>query len=417
LISTHSVRFPMSLRLFCILSLFLIAACQPTPPPEAVLSTPVDALPVRLERDAPDLIPTPLPDALIAEADADYLLLANLYARTIPSVVNIEAEIGDLKTTDTSRGSGFVYDDQGHLITSAHVIKGAKRIRVTFNDGTVLEATLVGMDTYSDLAVIRVSVAVDRLRPLTMADSGGVRVGQRAIAIGNPFGLSGSMSVGIVSGIGRMLRSAALIDNEALPGFQNPDIIQTDTPINPGNSGGPLLNSQGEVIGVTTAIRTESGVFQGVGFAVPARTVQRIVPQLIKNGRVDYPWLGLIVMPEENGYGVSGLADSLRLPVSGGVLVRGVTLASPADQAGLQGGREIVEVRGQAVCAGGDIIVAVNDSVVRTMDDLMAYVIAYTEPGDIVSLRIVRGGQTYDVPVTLQARPNAGDSSVRDCEG
>jgi S1-C subfamily serine protease len=262
-----------------------------------------------------------------------------------------------------------------------------------------------------------VSVGAEQLLPLTIADSGDVRVGQRAIAIGNPFGLSGSMSVGIVSGIGRMLRSAALIDQEALPGFQNPDIIQTDTPINPGNSGGPLLNSQGKVIGVTTAIRTESGVFQGVGFAVPARTMQRIVPQLIKDGRVDYPWLGLIVMPEENGYGVSGLADALSLPVSGGVLVRGVTLDSPADQAGLKGGHEIVEVRGQAVCVGGDIIVAVNDSVVRSMDDLMAYVIAYTEPGDTVALRIVRGSQTYDVPVTLKARPTDGNGAVRDCEG
>jgi 2-alkenal reductase len=362
-------------------------------------------------------IPTRVPDTVITEADAEYLLLSNLYERTIPSVVNIEAELGDLKTTDVSRGSGFVYDLRGHLLTSAHVIKGAKRIRVTFDDGSVTEADLVGLDTYSDLAVIRVIVPTGKLHPLALGDSEGVRVGQRAVAIGNPFGLSGSMSVGIVSGMGRMLRSAALIDTEALPGFQNPDIIQTDTPINPGNSGGPLLNSQGEVIGVTTAIRTESGVFQGVGFAVPARTVQRIVPQLIDKGHVDYPWLGLIVMPEDNGYGVSGLADALQLPVEAGVLVRGVTLDSPADVAGLQGGREIVEVRGQAVCTGGDIIVAVNDSVVRSMDDLMAHIIAYTEPGETISLRIVRGGQTFDVPVTLKVRPTSGDAGTRDCAG
>lgn len=408
----------MRLLWFCLLCLTVFSACQPTPPPSAIPSTPIDALPVRLgEREALAPVPTAVSAVVVAEADAEYLLLSNLYERTIPSVVNIEAEIGDLKTTDTSRGSGFIYDTQGHLLTSAHVIKGAKRIRVTFNDGMVTEADLIGLDTYSDLAVLRVLVPTDRLQALTLADSETVRVGQRAIAIGNPFGLSGSMSVGIISGMGRMLRSAALIDADAVPGFQNPDIIQTDTPINPGNSGGPLLNSQGEVVGITTAIRTESGVFQGVGFAVPARTIQRIVPQLIKNGRVDYPWLGLIVMPEENGYGVSGLADALRLPVGAGVLVRGVTLNSPADQAGLKGGREVVEVRGQAVCTGGDIIVAVNDTTVRSMDDLMAYVIAYTQPGDTVSLRIVRGDRTFDVPVTLQARPSSGDTAVRDCAG
>jgi len=400
------------------LCFLLVAACQPTPPPAAVPSTPVDALPVHLgEQNIQPAIPTALPDEIIAAVDADYTLLSNLYDRTIPSVVNIEADIGDLKAAEISRGSGFVYDRQGHLLTSAHVIKGAKRILVTFNDGTVTEADLVGMDTYSDLAVIHVFASEDRLRPLVIAGSGRVRVGQRAIAIGNPFGLSGSMSVGIVSGMGRMLRSAALIDSEALPGFQNPDIIQTDTPINPGNSGGPLLNSHGEVIGVTTAIRTESGIFQGVGFAVPSRTVQRIVPQLIKDGRVQYPWLGLIVMPDDNGYGVSGLAETLKLPVQAGVLVRGVTLGSPADQAGLHGGHDILEVRGQAVCVGGDIIVAVNESTIRSMDDLMSYLIAYTQPGDKVSLRIVRGGQTFDVPVTLQARPTSGDGGVRDCGG
>jgi len=401
--------------------LLLISACNAVGvPTNAVSSTPVDDLPVSvIADDAPVPGPTAVGQAIIAEADAENLLLSNIYERTTPSVVNIEADVlidnGVSNSVDVSRGSGFIYDTQGHIITSAHVIKDARNIRVTFNDGFLVDAQLVGLDTFSDLGVLRVNVDLERLRPLNLvADSDVLRVGQRAIAIGNPFGLSSSMSVGIISGLRRTLNSAELIDAGAPSGFQNPSIIQVDTPINPGNSGGPLLNSQGHVMGVNTAIRTESGVFQGVGFAVPANTVRRVVPEVIQNGHVNYAWMGIFVSPEENGFGVAGLSDALNLPVDSGILVRGVTVNSPADKAGLQGGNEVVQVRGQNVCIGGDIIVAVNDVYVNNMDELVSYLVTHSKPGETVTLLVVRERETFEVPMMLEPRPTT-ETSVRDC--
>lgn len=416
--SSRTTPRTMGIRpLFLCLLMAILAACgTTTPPASAVISTPVEALPVSIANDTSPTVPTPLPADMIAEADADYLLLSNVYERTIPGVVNIEAAPDSSSSGDTSRGSGFVFDTQGHIITSAHVVKDAREIRVTFNSGYVASARLIGIDTYSDLGVVKVDVSMDKLHPLSRGNSDDVRVGQRAIAIGNPFGLSSSMSVGIVSGLGRTLRSAALIDAAALPGFQNPSIIQTDTPINPGNSGGPLLNSQGEVIGVNTAIRTESGVFQGVGFAVPARTVERVVPEIIASGSVNYAWMGISVAPEDNGFGVAGLAEALKLPVDQGVLVRGVTVGSPADKSGLKGGTQVIDVRGQPVCTGGDIIVAINTQYVRNMDELVSYLVMHSAPGDTVILRVVRDRQTFDVPMTLEARPKENGTG-RDCAG
>ncbi len=402
--------------------LIFLVACTPeeTIPPNSSLSTPVDDLPISVGQPvvvAQDV--TPVPDSVIQEADAEYVLLTNIYERSAPAVVNVEADTLDPATGQTGiiRGSGFVFNMQGYIITNAHVIKDATAIRVTFQDGYVTEASRIGYDTFSDLGVVQVNIALERLTPLPLIqDSDIVRVGQRAIAIGNPFGLSSSMSAGIVSGLGRTLRSAELIDTAAPAGFQNPSIIQTDTPINPGNSGGPLLNSRGEVIGVNVAIRTESGIFQGVGFAVPANTVRRVVPALIENGRVEYSWLGLSVTPEENGFGVAGLAEALNLPVEAGVLVRGITNGSPADMAGLRGGTQIVTVRGEPICTGGDILVAVDGTYISNMDELLTYLIVNTAPGDTITLRVVRNRETFDVPLTLRARP-AEDGTIRDCEG
>lgn len=405
------------LSLVAVLCTMLLAACDTAPGFEnAVSSTPINDLPISI--DAPSVgqaIPTPVAQSIIDEADAEYVLLSNIYERTTPSVVNVEADLySDTGIyADTSRGSGFVYDMNGHIITNAHVVSGSRDVRVTFNDGYVAEADIVGIDTYSDIGVVKIDVPVDRLSPLRIVDSDSVRVGQRAIAIGNPFGLSSSMSVGIVSGLGRTLRSAALIDATALPGFQNPAIIQTDAPINPGNSGGPLLNSSGDVIGVNTAIRTENGVFQGVGFAVPANTVRRVVPELIENGSVDYSWVGISVEPEANGFGVAGLAEPLGLPVDAGVLIRGVTIGSPADKAGLQGGNRIVEVRGVRICTGGDIIIAIDGHYVDNMDELVAYLVVNTAPGDTVDLLVVRDRDTFQLPMTLESRPT-NQANIRD---
>lgn len=400
-----------------------IGACSPTRsvPLGAMLTTPVADLPVSNAQEInPVLLPTALPDPLIQEADAEYLLLSNIYERSAPSVVNIETSI---QSSDRSiaggvnRGSGFIYDVQGHIVTSAHVVQNASSIRITFHDGYVTEGELIGLDAYSDLAVIRVRTQLERLAALSlMEDSNYVQVGQRAIGIGNPFGLNSSMSAGIVSGIGRTLRSAELIDGDAPVGFQNPSIIQTDTPINPGNSGGPLLNSRGEVMGVMIAIRTDSGMFQGVGFAVPANTIRRVVPDLIAGGSVNYAWIGISVQPEENGFGVAGLAEELGLPVNNGVLIRGVTVGGPADEAGLRGGSEIVQIRGESVCSGGDLIVAINGTYVRNMDELITYLLFRTSPGERAILLVVRDQQSFQVPVTLRERPDQ-DVIVRDCGG
>lgn len=405
--------------LLVIILLLGLAACRPTTEfAYATPSTPVADLPIALRVQTSAITtPTAIPQAIIAEADAEYSLLSNIYARIAPSVVNIEVQLKAstlYPAGDIARGSGFVYDSIGHIITNAHVINDAANVRVTFQDGYSVAADILGLDTYSDIGVLRVTTTREILQPLTLANSDGAKVGQRAITIGNPFGLSSSMSVGIISGIGRTLRSAELIDADALVGFQNPSIIQIDAPINPGSSGGPLLNSFGEVVGVTTAIRSDSGVFEGVGFAVPANTVARVVPQLIANGRVEYPWLGISVTPEENGFGIAGLWETLNLPVQSGVLVRGITLGSPADDAGIRGGNEVIEVRGQPVCIGGDIIVAVNDRYVSGMADLVAWLIENTQIGDQVTLRVVRDQQTFDVQMTIRARP-ANTVTVRDC--
>lgn len=392
----------------------LVAACQPTPvapPPNSVPSTPINAL-VSFQAQGRET-PTPIPQAIIDAADAEYLLLENIYDRVTPSVVYIDVTIGATSNsiTDQASGSGFIYDVQGHIITNAHVVNGADSILVTFHDGSVATAQVVGIDAYSDLAVVKVDdVEPAKLLPVVFGDSDTLHVGERAIAIGNPFGLASSMTVGIISGLGRQLPSAELVSN-SINSFQNPSIIQVDTDINPGNSGGPLLDSHGQVIGVNTAIRTESGIFQGVGFAVPARTVLRVVPELIERGKVEYSWLGIATVPADNGMSVAGLERDLQLPVSAGVLVTGVTPNSPASKAGLRPGDHSVTVRGHDICAGGDIIVAVNNFYVNTMDDLVAYLVANTKPGDTVTLLVVRGTDTFDLPLSLEARP-ANDTAL-----
>ncbi|MEO8394612.1 MAG: trypsin-like peptidase domain-containing protein, partial [Chloroflexota bacterium] len=386
----------------------LLAACRPaqtTPPPSAMASTPLNAL-VSFQAQGRET-PTAIPQEIIDAADAEYLLLQNIYDRVTPSVVNIDVTVSTANPgiVDQGSGSGFVYDDAGHIITNAHVVNQATEILVTFQDGYAVAATLVGLDAYSDIAVIKLDqVDAARLYPVEFGNSDRLHVGERAIAIGNPFGLASSMTVGIVSGLGRQLPSAELLGNTTVS-FNNPSIIQVDTDINPGNSGGPLLNSHGQVIGVNTAIRTETGVFEGVGFAVPAQTVLRVVPELIESGKVNYSWLGISTVPAGNGLGLAGLAEQLELPVTAGVLVEGVTENSPASKAGLVGGNHTVFVRGRDICAGGDIIVAVDDYYVDNMDDLVAYLVSNTRPGDTVTMLIIRGTDTFDLPLTLEVRP------------
>jgi 2-alkenal reductase len=388
----------------------LLAACQTQVPPTAfvreVAGTPISQLPISSQSE-PLIQPTPtiLPDLIIDAADAEYRVLTNLYDRVSPSVVNIDA-VGDgvQGQQESSSGSGFVLDSFGHILTNAHLIQGARSVSVTFQDGYVANAVVVGTDIFSDLAVLRVLSPDSRLTPVLFGSSEALRVGERAIAIGNPFGLSSSMTVGIISGLGRQLPSAALM-GDAASDFRNPAIIQFDAAINPGNSGGPLLNSSGEVIGVTTAITTDSGTFQGVGFAVPVSTVQRVVPDLIDDGVVNYAWLGVSSGVTTDGFGVNGLADPLNLPVRRGVLIAGVAAGSPAELAGLRGGTREVVVRGRRVCAGGDIIVAIDGTYIDSMDDLLYHLMLHTRLEDEVILSVVRGDAAFDVPVRLRARP------------
>ncbi len=367
-------------------------------------------LPARLQPT-----PSPLPRDLIDQVDAEYALLGNVYERTALSVVNIDVLVSFQEQFDAEpvgSGSGFVYDQAGHIVTNSHVVRDADGIQVTFRDGYVTEAELVGIDDFSDLAVIRVDVAPERLLPVTLGSIEGLYVGQRVIAIGNPFGLESSLTVGVISALGRTLPSAELLDPTQQP-FKNPAIIQVDAEINPGNSGGPLLNTYGEVIGINTAIRTESGTFQGVGFAVPISTVRRVVPELIETGQVAYSWLGISALSPEGGYSLAGMAEALDLPVSEGVLIQQITPGSPAEAAGLRGGVDTGQViRGQPVLTGGDIIVAIDGVPVESMDGLVDYLVVNTRPDDSIVMTVIRDGETLDVTVHLGSRANAPDTTA-----
>ncbi|MCA9942380.1 MAG: trypsin-like peptidase domain-containing protein [Anaerolineales bacterium] len=305
-----------------------------------------------------------------------------------------------------SQGSGFVYDKEGHIITNNHVVADAIRVTVIFSDDTEADAEIVGTDPGSDLAVIKVDVDPDRLHPVTIGDSDNLQVGQLVATIGNPFGLSGSMSTGIISGLGRLLPGGA-----SAPGgtrFNIPDIIQTDAAVNPGNSGGPLLNLSGEVIGVNTAIQTNGATvlgttptFGGISYVVPSNIVAQVVPQLIENGEISYPWLGI------SGTTLSDdLAQAMELPIEqNGVLVYEVIDGSPADEAGLQGSETQVTIDGFNALIGGDVIVQMNDELINDFDDLLTYIVRRTSVGQTVTLQILRGGELQEVEITLQARP------------
>jgi S1-C subfamily serine protease len=360
-------------------------------PVQAMAETsPVALMQVPLAEGEPrDNTPASAVDDLLALAEAEEQLLIHLYERVSPSVVYINVTLANGFGGGT--GSGFVLDNQGHIVTNNHVVEGASRILVHFVDDTTVEAELVGADPDNDLAVIQVDVPASLLMPVELGDSATLRVGQRAIAVGNPFGFEQTMTTGIISALGRVV----LQDS----GFSLPKLIQTDAAINPGNSGGPLLDSQGRVIGVTTLIFSSSGSSAGVGFAVPVDTVKRVVPALIATGRFADPWLGITGLSLD-----AEVAELLALPVTRGVLVRDVIPGGPSDKAALRASDQVIEVEGALLSVGGDIIVALDGAAVQDMDDL-ATRLSEAAVGQTVAVTIVRDGEEQRIEVTLEERP------------
>ncbi|MGB6463714.1 MAG: trypsin-like peptidase domain-containing protein [Nitrosotalea sp.] len=322
------------------------------------------------------------------------LSLADLFAQSDQGVVQIIVDKSNGSLSDRDLGSGIVYDTSGHIITNNHVVQDGTKIRVVFHDGESLPATIVGTDPYADLAVVKVVPNTYVLHPLPLGNSSELRIGDQVAAIGNPFGLSGSITSGIVSQLGRLL-------DPPNSSFSIPNVIQTDTPINPGNSGGPLLNMQGEVIGINTAIQSETGEFSGVGFSIPSNTMKKIVPSLIQTGHYEHPWLGI------TGISVDpDLSSTLQLSVSSGFMVNTVVPNSSAAKAGLHGYKETKTINGTQYQVGGDIIIAADGHPIQKIEDLLNYLQDQKSVGDNMTLTIIRDGKTMQITLTLQQRPN-----------
>ncbi len=326
-------------------------------------------------------------------------VLISLYEAVYPGVVSIQVATA----SGGAQGSGFVFDSAGHVVTNQHVVDGAQAIEIDFSSGFKAYGKVIGVDLDSDLAVIKVDAPAAELHPLTLGDSYVLKVGQPVAAIGNPFGLSGTMTLGIVSALGRTLPS-----NRQSPGggnFSAADLIQTDAAINPGNSGGPLFNLNGEVIGLNRAIRTESAnasgepVNSGIGFAIASNILRRVIPSIIATGKYDYPYMGLSSVDE------LPLAEIelLGLTQSTGVYVMNVQPGSPAEKAGILAGDRPTEIKG--LNAGGDLIIAIDGQSVKNFNEMMRYLINNKGAGDTVTLTVLRGGQQVDVVVTLGKRP------------
>jgi len=321
------------------------------------------------------------------------LSLMEIFEKAEPGVVRVNTIRNQTISETGGVGSGFVFDKMGHIITNAHVIEDSTKTVVTFLDGRSYNAEIIGIDQYTDIGVIKVSADLKLLQPLSLGDSSDLNVGEPIAAIGNPFGLSGSMTSGIISQMGRLLPSGS--------GYSIPDVIQTDAAINPGNSGGPLLNMRGNIVGINTAIQSTTGEFTGVGFAVPSQTVAKIVPTLISEGEYKHPWIGISGRDiDPDTANVLGLNDAL------GFLVITVVENSPASDAGMIGTDKTIEVDGREYAVGGDIIVAVDGMDVRKIDDILIHLQRVKTVGDEMNLEILRDGKTTNVTIILQERPN-----------
>jgi len=322
------------------------------------------------------------------------LTLVELFEKSESGVVRIDVDKINSSRETGSLGSGFVFDDLGHIITNAHVVESASSVTITFLDGSQYNAQIIGSDKFTDIAVIKVEEKPRYLHPLQMGDSSTLKVGEQVAAIGNPFGLSGSMTSGIVSQIGRLLPS---LDT----GFSIPNVIQTDAAINPGNSGGPLLNMAGKVMGINTAIQSGTGQSAGIGFAVPSNTILKVVPVLIEEGKYSHPWIGISgkdIDPE--------LAKVRDLDQSKGFLIITVVPGSPAEIAGLKGVSEIKIIGDKEYPADGDIIISVDGKEVRKISDILIHLQEEKSVGDEMILGILRDGEVMHIILVLIERPD-----------
>lgn len=359
--------------------------------------------------------PAAEPSTALALPQVDYeeQLLVLVYEEASPSVVNIRVRtaissglpgFGDF--VQQGQGSGFIWDEQGHIVTNNHVVENATEIEVTFHDGLSLPAKLVGADPDSDLAVIKVDPAEHDLKPVKLGDSDALKVGQRAIAIGNPFGLAGTLTAGVISALGRDLPAGSA--DTGTVRYRIPDVIQTDAPINPGNSGGPLLNSNGEVIGVNTAIESTTGASAGIGFAVPVNIVKRVVPSLIQTGTYRHPWLGVTIATLS-----PRVAEAMGLPrKQQGALVIEVTRGGPAAAAGVKPSTRVVQIDGSQVTVGGDVIIKIDDTPIKRSEDLISYLVRRTSVGQQVTLTVLRDGKEMQIKVTLGERPTTRERNT-----
>lgn len=354
-----------------------------------------------VESPAPSLEAPPLPPTLDLRTQEE--LLTSLYQQVNPGVVAIHVLSSD-SMGSSSLGSGFVIDKAGHIVTNYHVVQAASELEVDFPSGYKTRAEIVGTDSDSDIAVLKVDVPAEELVPLTLGDSDQLRVGQTVVAIGNPHGLYGTMTVGIISSLGRTMQSL----HEAPGGayFTAGGIIQTDAAINPGNSGGPLLNLDGEIIGVNVAIQSStfdgSGqpVNSGIGFTIPINMVKRVVPYLIADGYYNYPYIGIGSLP--GGELTLLQQEDLGLPQSTGVYILDVSSDSPAEAAGLRGA---TRDNNNGLPLGGDLIIAIDDTQVRNFNDLITYLSMHKSPGDAIMLTILRAGEETQIELTLGERP------------
>jgi len=326
--------------------------------------------------------------------------VSQLYSQVADSVVVIRDmmlsgyDIFGRSYYSQAQGSGFVYNFTGQMavITNYHVVDGAINITVTFSNGNAYPATVLGSDPYAELAVLSVDAPEEEYVPLEIVSSSSLKVGDPVIVVGTPYGLAGSMSTGYVSALGRTLSA------ETTGGYVIPNVIQTTAPLNPGNSGGPVLNYQGQVVGIATAIVEDS---QGVGFAIPSNTILREIDDLIKNGSYEnHPWLG--ASGTDMTYGIAEVMD---VDVTYGWLIAQVTSGGPADNAGLQGGTEQVRIGDESLVIGGDIVIAINGTRITGIDDLSAYLEEYTLPGQTIDLTVVRDNETITVSLELGSRP------------